>query len=130
VSHFASLFSARLLQANGKRNGFGVLKLSNGDVFEGIWANDVRSGFGMIKFASGEEYKGGWEDNKFHGSAFRSASSFALQLLSAPAPALIVLFAGKGTLKHVNGDIFFGEFQDGLAHGDALCLFPVQLQFT
>lgn len=67
------LFSARILQANGKRNGFGVLKLSNGDVFEGIWANDVRSGFGMMKFASGEEYKGGWEDNKFHGSAICSA---------------------------------------------------------
>jgi hypothetical protein len=57
-------------------------------------------------------------------------SSFVIQLLSAPVPALIVVFAGKGTLKHVNGDIFFGEFQDGLAHGDALFLFPVQSQFT
>jgi hypothetical protein len=63
--------SACLLQAHGKRSSFGVLKLSNGDVFEGIWSNDVRSGFGIMKFASGEEYKGGWLDNKFHGNVYR-----------------------------------------------------------
>ena len=75
---FCCWFSACLLQAHGKRNGFGVLKLANGDVFEGIWANDVRSGFGMMKFASGEEYKGSWEDDKFHGSAFRPLSLVVL----------------------------------------------------
>ena len=56
------------LQANGKRNGFGALKFSNGDVFEGIWVDDERSGFGLMKFGSGEEYKGGWLSNKFHGA--------------------------------------------------------------
>ncbi len=56
-------------QENGKRNGFGVLKLTNGDLFEGMWSNDERCGFGIMKYNSGEEYKGTWEHNKLHGSA-------------------------------------------------------------
>ncbi len=28
------------------------------------------------------------------------------------------LFSGRGTLKHVNGDIFIGEFRGGVPHGD------------
>jgi hypothetical protein len=43
------------------------MKLSNGDVFEGMWSNDERCGFGVMKFSSGEEYKGEWEHNKMHG---------------------------------------------------------------
>ena len=44
-----------------------MLKLSNGDMFEGIWSQDERCGFGIMKFSSGEEYKGGWQSNTFHG---------------------------------------------------------------
>ncbi len=56
-------------QENGKRNGFGMLKLSNGDMYEGMWSNDERCGFGIMKYSSGEEYKGTWEHNRLHGSA-------------------------------------------------------------
>jgi hypothetical protein len=56
-------------QSSGKRSGFGVLKLSNGDVYEGLWSNDERCGFGIMKYSSGEEYKGLWENGKFHGES-------------------------------------------------------------
>jgi hypothetical protein len=59
-----------------------VLKLSNGDLFEGIWSLDERCGFGIMKFSSGEEYKGDWQSNKFHGGIiFRFTSSPSLPCL-------------------------------------------------
>jgi hypothetical protein len=98
------------------------MKLSNGDVFEGMWSNDERCGFGVMKFSSGEEYKGEWKHNKLHGDTPSFRISFNL-LDVISHPAISFCFAGKGTLKHVNGDIFLGSFHEGLASGT--CFFLV-----
>jgi len=92
------------------------MKLSNGDVFEGMWSNDERCGFGVMKFSSGEEYKGEWEHNKLHGDT--PSIRIYMNLMDVTSrPAISLCFAGKGTLKHVNGDIFLGSFHEGLASG-------------
>ena len=55
---------------NDKRNGHGIFKYANGDVFDGMWLNDKKNGPGTHFFGgieSGTFYKGQWENGKKHG---------------------------------------------------------------
>jgi len=44
----------------GKAEGHGILKRSNGDLFEGIWRDGRPEGAGRMNFHSGYSYSGVW----------------------------------------------------------------------
>lgn len=42
---------------NGKiKHGFGIYRYANGDIYEGDWENDEQQGHGTLKFADGSVY--------------------------------------------------------------------------
>ena len=51
----------------GKKNGHGVLKSPNGDIYEGNFVEDQFDGLGVLKYASGDEYGGAWVQAKCMG---------------------------------------------------------------
>ena len=48
----------------GGREGQGIMKYSNGDVYSGEWVNDERSGKGTMIYQGGEQFSGEWKDDK------------------------------------------------------------------
>ena len=52
---------------DGKPEGAGTLKFTNGTVYEGEFRAGVRHGKGTLTFSSGEEYEGEWVDGVMSG---------------------------------------------------------------
>ena len=53
---------------NNKRDGKGVYKWSNGDVYDGDWKDNRPNGQGTLKTVAGMQYKGGFVDGLEDGS--------------------------------------------------------------
>ena len=47
--------------------GKGLLKFSNGDIYEGYFANDKLNGYGTITHKDGTTKSGHWKDGDFVG---------------------------------------------------------------
>ena len=52
---------------NGKRDGYGKFKMTNGDIYEGEFRNDYYEGKGSYKWTNGTEYNGKFKENKKEG---------------------------------------------------------------
>ena len=60
-------YKGQISEANGKRDGYGVLIYNDGRVFEGFWVNDRRDGIGYETYKNGNFYQGTFMNNKPHG---------------------------------------------------------------
>jgi len=69
---------------NGGREGFGVMRCKDGQMYTGQWQNGKRNGQGTLFFENGV-FEGQWVDDYAH---------------------------GVGTISHKNGDIFKGEYKN------------------
>jgi hypothetical protein len=76
---------------NGQWHGEGRATFSNGDTFEGVYHEDQRHGQGWYKWSDGREFKGGFVNDQ------RS---------------------GHGEYNWPDGARYVGEFQNGLRHGE------------
>jgi hypothetical protein len=52
---------------NSVRDGWGIYKYKNGDVYEGKFRNGVREGKGEYMYTDGSFYRGDWKNDKKHG---------------------------------------------------------------
>ena len=52
---------------NGRRDGYGIFRMTNGDIYEGEFKDDLYNGKGSYKWNNGIIYKGGFKDNKKDG---------------------------------------------------------------
>lgn len=52
---------------NGNRDGYGVLRFSNGSRYEGDFKNGKYDGEGTLYYQSGEKYVGGFKNGKYDG---------------------------------------------------------------
>ncbi len=52
---------------DGKREGKGLLVLSDGSKYSGEFLNGFYSGHGVLELSNGSHYEGGFELGKFHG---------------------------------------------------------------
>ena len=77
------------VSAEGVPHGRGVMRFSDGTVYDGEWENDEREGRGDERYM-GDVYSGGWHRDKKH---------------------------GKGIHRYANGDAFEGEFAEGKRAG-------------
>lgn len=55
------------LSKDGKRNGYGILNLANGIVYEGFFKNDKRHGYGIQTWTNGTRYVGNFENDYRNG---------------------------------------------------------------
>lgn len=53
---------------NGKKHGFGKLKLTMGNMYEGFWKEGLMHGKGTLKYPDGAVYEGDWENGKREGT--------------------------------------------------------------
>jgi hypothetical protein len=52
---------------DNKLEGHGIIKKADGNVYERNWKDDKRDGHGIHKYADGSVYEGNWKDNKRDG---------------------------------------------------------------
>jgi len=78
------------VDSNAQRNGKGILKWANGDIYDGRWLADMAHGKGKYTWADGREYDGPWFNNLMH---------------------------GNGILKLEDGNGYGGEWSNNKLHG-------------
>eukprot|EP01032_Pedospumella_encystans_P014988 gene14988-17185_t len=125
------------LTSEGLRQGFGVLKNSDGTMYEGFWEKDLKhgegkltqpdgrevqgmfvegklwSGIGAYKW-SGDVFSGVWEDGVLNGPGThetKKGSKYIGQFLHSK-------YHGQGKLTLANGEMNEGEFCNGVLHGE------------
>lgn len=55
------------LNGEGERTGRGIMKYSEGDVYEGEWNDDMMEGVGTMVYADGDKFTGSFIQGNFHG---------------------------------------------------------------
>merc|ERR1719215_865634 len=127
--------------SSGERHGHGQAIYQHGE-YSGSWASGYRHGQGTLS-NEGYQLEGPWvggvldEDGqhllfcpggaKFTGS-LRCRSQGRGKLASKPMPSLAsaaswwMVPEGRGLLKTADGQLFEGEYRDGLLHGQGLAL--------
>ena len=52
---------------DGKREGRGIIRWDNGDIYNGDWKNDKKEGKGIYCYNNGQRYEGDWIEDKKEG---------------------------------------------------------------
>eukprot|EP00347_Sterkiella_histriomuscorum_P002419 403368227 len=86
---------------NSSRNGYGVIIISNGDMYCGEFVNDERHGLGTYYWNYGNIYEGQWMNSNYH---------------------------GEGVQLYANGDILKGTWKDDKKHGEFIKTCPSEKQ--
>jgi hypothetical protein len=87
---------------DGRRHGYGIMKLPNKTVYKGEWVEDERCGEGELQYNTGEVYRGGWLNDMQH---------------------------GYGELRYCNDDIYEGLWVNGVKHGEGRIRYSNQDMF-
>ena len=82
--------------ADLKKEGRGIFRFTNGDIYEGEFKNDKFEGKGLFRFVNGSTYQGDFKDDKRE---------------------------GRGIFRFANGDVYQGEFKDGKREGKGIYKF-------
>lgn len=82
---------------DGRKHGFGTLKMSDGTVYTGKFENGFCSGHGVLRFPNGDVYEGEFASGKY---------------------------GGYGVFTRCDGMKFEGQFKNGLVEGNGLITFP------
>ena len=95
----------------------GVMKWTNGDVYEGNFVNGARNGEGWLHFADGSYYFGDWADNLMHGCGtrrFPNGNTYRGSYKRGKRDGK------EGHFEFVNGNVYEGEFEDDMFHGQGI----------
>ena len=84
--------------SNNKPWGYGILKLDNGDIYEGLFRNGYKHGTGVENYSRGGSYIGNFRDGQPE---------------------------GHGKLIDYDGSIFVGQFRKGQKHGRGNWTIPI-----
>mmetsp|Transcript_1537 Transcript_1537/g.3283 ORF Transcript_1537/g.3283 Transcript_1537/m.3283 type:complete len:366 (+) Transcript_1537:1957-3054(+) len=98
---------------NGLRNGYGVLKFTSDDVYEGDFVDDKMSGFGTLKSSEGYYFAGNFINGVRIGFGLQKWLSGAFYLGNYDRD----LFNGQGKMTYSDGSCYEGDFIEGLKHG-------------
>ena len=100
------------VDTDGKRDGQGILEMSNGDVYEGQFRGGMKHGEGKYTWAGGNVYDGEWSNNKKHGKGkmkFKDVQEYDGEWSNNKKH-------GKGKMKYWYGSEYVGEY-DGEWYG-------------
>ena len=100
------------VDAQGRRQGFGVLNFTNGSRYEGKWQADEMTGRGVMETATGDVYDGHWANRTFVGlGSLQTANSHYIGIWTAG------LKSGPGVQIWAPGTVYAGEWLSGEQHG-------------
>lgn len=94
------------------RSGTGILRLTDGTTYEGVWTNDQMIN-GKIVFPDGNWYEGQLSDNQYSGAGifhWKDGGEYSGSYSKGE-------FDGQGTLKTSKGTTYIGEFKNGTYNG-------------
>ena len=98
---------------NGEREGQGILKLKNGEIYTGQYANDFPNGKGKYVYVNGDIYEGDFVNGKRAGrGTFTSENGDVYTGQFANNK-----YNGKGKFESIVGYIYEGDFVDGKKEG-------------
>jgi len=95
------------------QTGYGIVKFSNGDYYEGDLIGCVRQGKGTYKWVSGDIYVGDFNEGRKSGKGKISWASGNYYIGDFKSDRR----TGRGEYHWLNGDYYVGEFVDGLKSG-------------
>lgn len=98
---------------DGKKDGYGVLIMPNGDKYEGEWKNDLQNGKGTFTYANGDKYEGQWVDGNREGTGTFTWADGRKYVGAWKNDQR----NGKGMYTWPSGDRYEGEFKDGQLNG-------------
>lgn len=101
---------------NNKKNGKGVLNLSNGDVYTGHWKDDGIYGQGTYTKSNGDVFKGSWT-NSTCGSGTLTTINGDVYTGSWKSNKI----SGQGKLITKDGYHYEGDWMKSLMHGEGMC---------
>lgn len=98
---------------DGKKDGYGVLIMPNGDKYEGEWKNDLQNGKGTFTYANGDIYEGQWVNGNREGSGTFTWADGRKYVGAWKNDQR----NGKGLYTWPSGDRYEGDFKDGQLNG-------------
>lgn len=107
--------------SKGMRQGVGMMRMENGDLYHGNFKNDVRSGVGFCKFKSGALYKGEWRDDKPHGAGILYSGKN--EILDCRFEAGAVPLNGRVKIMLQDGSYYEGGYSNHRRHGQGICYY-------
>lgn len=103
------------------RNGHGIMKFENGDLYKGQFKNDVRCGHGICMFYSGALYKGDFKDDKPHGNGI--LYSGRNEIVESRFEKGYVT-NGRIKIMLQEGSYYEGQYSNHRRHGQGICYYP------
>ncbi|CEG47688.1 Leucine rich repeat proteins, some proteins contain F-box [Plasmopara halstedii] len=105
---------------DGKRHGYGIERLENGEVYEGYWAHDRHHGSGEILLSDKSRYDGFFRRGRWHGQGTR---------LLANGDRISGIFCdgfldGYGTVDFADGRHYTGAMQHTRRNGNGILVYP------
>ena len=109
---------------NKKRNASGVLITVQGSIYEGEFLDNLRDGYGVEIYGNGNVYIGNFARNKKHGQG--QFYWFNISPPAKPDAKFVEYYSGewwgnypdgKGSHQKACGNIYDGQFKNGLKHG-------------
>ena len=85
-----------------EKNGEGTLYYRDGGKYEGQWVDDMRNGHGTNTWAAGDRYEGDWKNNRKH---------------------------GQGKLFYANGGKYVGEWENNMRNGHGENTWPNGMRY-
>lgn len=98
---------------NGLYNGRGRMTHVNGDIYQGFWKDGKANGYGVFIDVSGNMYKGEWVNDQQHGMGTESWNFDRIKYVGEFREGKKT---GQGKFEF-DGGYYEGEFEDGKFHG-------------
>lgn len=109
---------------NKKYTGYGTFQSEKGEYTGEIVENKCQ-GFGSMKFSNYDIYEGDWLDGKMHGVGkymfWNEAKDMYTQTYEGQFNNGVR--EGKGTMKYANRNVYTGFWQNNMRTGEGICVF-------
>mmetsp|Transcript_19509 Transcript_19509/g.64693 ORF Transcript_19509/g.64693 Transcript_19509/m.64693 type:complete len:357 (-) Transcript_19509:3501-4571(-) len=98
---------------DGKKQGKGIMKYRNGDIYTGAWKNNMMNGEGTMVYTNGEKYHGEWINDRRNGKGthhFKDTSRYEGEFFNDD-------MHGLGTFYYQNGSVYQGQWLENRRDG-------------
>lgn len=107
-----------------KFTGYGTCQFTNGE-YTGEIVKGIRQGYGIMKFSNYDIYKGDWEDGKMQGiGTYKFFNSKEDRYTNQYEGQFnMSVREGVGKMTYANRDVYLGTWQNNCRTGSGICWF-------
>lgn len=107
-----------------KFTGYGTCVLENGE-YTGELENGVRQGYGVMKFTNRDLYDGDWDNGKMHGQGVYRFWNIQKDRFNQTYKGQFNhgIREGIGRMEYANHNVYQGTWQNDHRTGDGICWF-------